>query len=397
MPSRLTCLTFEVNQKLNDILLPFPIRWNVGRQRWEKDKEKEAHYYSVQIVTLVVWILMCVGVIKIHLQRPGLFDASQIIVIITQMVTAVPCLAFALITMQQTDTVVELLNVVVDLEKDKWFQVNIIPHCGSGATVRLRLGAVVNSFLDSTGIVLFNCVFLTITAGATIAAFIITVKGWEPIYLLMLVHGQENLVANTPMTIARGVVWLFIVNVSYSIEKYNALFHMYGGMTIYRLLHLIRKATPKFNKASAHKFRQLAIILNEYHPVFVPLTPVVLSTLFFILVFGANLAIIGIFLTQAVLTSLGATIVFVSVELLDVVFFICCHIPLDSSALLHTWISDRKNDGGYASRVVKGMRVLSIPVGIVGIIDKDIQMNYFAKVISYVADVRIICKKVLLT
>lgn len=222
MSSRLTFFTFELNQHFNDFLLPFPIRWNKSRKRWEKDNQREVKYYTVLIITLVCWTLLCIKVIAMHFTRPGLFDVSQVFAVITQIVSVIPCIAFVLPTMLQSDNVVQILNVVGDLEKKGWStQTKMTPRRFTETTMRSKLSTTANSFLDLTGIVLFFCIFLTITVVATSGAFFITVKGWEPIYLLMVAQGKEQFASSVPVTIARCVVWLFILHVAYGIGKYN--------------------------------------------------------------------------------------------------------------------------------------------------------------------------------
>lgn len=174
------------------------------------------------------------------------------------------------------------------------------------------------------------------------------------------------------------------------------MIHIYAGMTIYRIIHLILKVKPNPNRVSLDIFRQVAITLYLDKPVIVPISTVVLCSLFLLLVASVNAIIIGIFIGQAHLMLTGIIVANASFQSVVVVFFICCHIFEDSSALLHYWISTITKDTGYTRRVLKGTRVLSVPAGTVGIFDKDIQMNYFVKVISYVADVRIICKELFL-
>lgn len=80
MPSSLICPTSELNQQINDFFLPFSIRWNKNLHRWEKEKSKRKRitYYKVALFfPILTWFPMCLSIVVINVNHPGIFQARQ--------------------------------------------------------------------------------------------------------------------------------------------------------------------------------------------------------------------------------------------------------------------------------------------------------------------------------
>lgn len=397
MPGTLTLRTFVLNQKLNDYLLPFPIRWNRYLQRWENDKQKEPIFYILANLATSIWLLLCFCALGVYINAPEVFTASQILLTLIQIVVAISCVVFLLLTMLQSDNIIRALNMMYEVEEDKWYHAKIVPQAANRTSRQVRIFR--DSTSDITGVVIFSSVFLATGAAMTTCASAVVLNGLDPMHMLMTYYwGKQKLtnIASASIFIIPSIIYLHIVNVSLIILRYSVMFYIYAGMTLYQIINLIFKVKPNLNSFSLNMFRQLAILLNQFRPVTLLVTSGGLATFFGTLVVGANSIVIGMLLDDIRMELIGIMVTLTAFGLVQIIFFFCCHIFEDSSGLLNDWTDRalRMNDGGHMRRAVKGLRVLSIPTGDVGVFDRDIKMNYFSKVIDYITNVLLICMEV---
>lgn len=98
MPSSLTLCVNEVIQRINDLTVAFPIRWNRGPQRWIHQSNLNQRYYGM-IFTIIVagWLPVNIYLHIVHHYCPELFDAQQVIITALSTVVAISSVMFQII------------------------------------------------------------------------------------------------------------------------------------------------------------------------------------------------------------------------------------------------------------------------------------------------------------
>lgn len=341
--------------------------------------------------------LSCLVLIGIHLTNPELFGASQVLITIMQLVIGLSCIAFTILTMIQSHTIIQALNMICNLEEDEWFQMEIISNYATRRISERTSRAFSKLSIDVIGILIFSLAFFGVRWSPIILEAAILLHEQDPIYMFMLYYyGQASCISGFYITALRCIVYLYFLNISLIISRYSLIFYVYSGMTVYQIINLLFRVNPTVNCFSLNAFRKVAIWLNLFKPVHVAVSSGILTIYFGTLVIGTNCIIIGVFLNKISLIVIGSVITMASLGIVRIAFFLCCHICEDSRALLHTWTNSAMHmrNGGYMRRAVQGLSVLSIPAGEVGIFVRDIKMNYMDQVIVYILNVLLICKDV---
>lgn len=386
MPSPLVCKINEVHQYLNDFLLPFPIRWNNNVQCWEKETSrfKVIRYYTVSVlVSVVLWLQMCVTILFLSLLNPGLFDAGQILMAGLQIAAVTVPIVCNFLTLFFPDAVIKAANNMAGVEVDPWFIRNVdkaVCHTSQG-----RLSPASKIFEDPTGLVVFVGIFV-LTSTHVITPIVVVYNKYDPIYLLAYAYGKTEYTSGFLLDIVRQLVSLWIVCVSVIPARCSVLLYFYLGMALYRFFALILKIKPEFEWSCVIYFRRIAIMVNDVRPLLQIVFTGILSSFFTMLVFAVIVALLGVILGDTMMQVAGVGISAIGISVLMTTFFCSCHIYEDSRSLLHVWadVARRKKDRGFLKLTVQAMRPISLPAGNVGIFDRDITMNYFASVVDYV-------------
>lgn len=183
MPSPLTSLTFSLNQRLNDFLLTFQIRWKSAAHRWENQgyKLKEKQYFVIASFATAAWLVSSLSIIRVGSVNPELYQPSELFTTIIEAGLCLICLVLQFILWRHYKAIIHDLNVLDGVEKDSWFQTNIIYYTKKGT-----LEALSKSLADLTGAMVFTLTTFGGTVAISIVVFSILWNEWDPISLLMI-------------------------------------------------------------------------------------------------------------------------------------------------------------------------------------------------------------------
>lgn len=149
--------------------------------------------------------------------------------------------------------------------------------------------------------------------------------------------------------------------------------------------------------AAISHYTHLQLQLNNLQGFEKALSTCGLSIIFIILIVSLNGIIFawrersGFLFIMAFLVGSNAVVVMYNALLLG------CSIYENSVKILQMWsrqLAERKNCS-YLSKVARSCQPLSLPAGNVGILDRDIKMNYFDKVVVYSVNVMVVIEKII--
>ncbi len=128
-------------------------------------------------------------------------------------------------------------------------------------------------------------------------------------------------------------------------------------------------------------YKQLIVEKNIIKGFEKSLTSVGLFSLFVFLVISINGAIIAWKLNRIVLFLFTIIVLLIALGLLVITFDLCCSTYENSVKIQANWAIQLTTVSNYARlflrKLVLSCKLLSIPAGYVGIIDKEIKINYF--------------------
>lgn len=142
-------------------------------------------------------------------------------------------------------------------------------------------------------------------------------------------------------------------------------------------------------------YKTMQLAFNILRGFAIALGSCALSMAFVGLVVGVNATLIGLRMRNPMVyvSSFGLSLMIIG--LLQVGFIANCSVFENSGKILQRWKEHAgyRRDGGFAKRVVRSLRVMSIPACDIGIVDKDIKMNYCDGVLNYILTALMISKE----
>lgn len=340
-------------------------------------------------MSVVCWLLVCIAILIFHASNPGLFASVPIFVICLQIATVTPPILTNLLVISFPDTIVRNLNATCDFEEDLWFHNKVISKIQQRKSSRIS-----KNLQDITGLVVFTGVFI-MSAATVVATPLVIMQNWDPFYMIFKAFGNESYLSGFPNMVIRFIIIVHVVWTSLSAARYGVVMFFYMGMALHQFFNLIVKVNPAFDWGCIRIYRQATILANDFRPFAILFFSGILSSFFAMLVAGTIACLLGLVLGETFMQITGVAIASVAVSVLMTTFFCCCRINEDSSKLLRFWrvAARRRKDAGYLIRTVRSMRAISLPAGNVGIFDRDITMNYFARVVDYVTSYLVLSRK----
>lgn len=165
-------------------------------------------------------------------------------------------------------------------------------------------------------------------------------------------------------------------------------------IAVHRIELLWALANNNLSKRLMDLYTETAIVERHMNGFELKATSAALSILFVGIVFCVNVIISAVERNNFVLVLAIPVVLLVFVVVLHLFFTIGCLFFDLSGLALHRWKKQvnslrTKREVKFVSKLLNSLRVVSVPAGNVGIIDRDIKGNYWDKLLGTVADILI--------
>lgn len=136
-------------------------------------------------------------------------------------------------------------------------------------------------------------------------------------------------------------------------------------------------------------YRENAIVTKIVYDFEFSSTRFGLMAMYFGIILSVNVIITGLDKQQLALVVITATFLIIQVFILQLFFKIGCSYFMFSSRILRNWnidISNLCSSRRELRRIISSLRIISMPAGEAGIIDRDIKMNYMENLLGNLVD-----------
>lgn len=359
-----------INQRLNDSVLPYPIRWNGSAKKWETEERIEIlkkfwlrfslmRIFSVPLITFIIWQ----GIV-----HPGSYSIHLILIQI-QMLFYVFIISFLeLVILHRQVEVIEAINTVYFMQVKEGFLRSSRRHIVS---------------IDR----LCQLVVIPFTLAGNAFAFLLTMVNMDQ-YFLIMVHTNREIASSIFFKLFRTVAVILGANVLLAGGRTCIIILFTIGLYVTKIIEMISQQC--FSIQNLHLYMGIVVKLNAIKYFLQELIGPLLFLAFLTLVIGSGAVLHGIYAKSLVLFATASAMTFAMLTVLLAGFHIGCTTTGNSDKILRTWrmraALGRKGDGKYLERVVMALPRLRIPAGDFGFLDREIKIHYFGGVLIYVAN-----------
>ncbi len=207
-------------------------------------------------------------------------------------------------------------------------------------------------------------------------------------FMIYVFLAQENFKKQVwIIQIARVIGSVFLSQ--WLLTSFRVFVPIYLGMTT---IYLRFVKALKFRNAAYKSFqlyKQLIVQRNILRNFERDLTSVGLVGVFILLVLTTSASVIAFSEKNFTMLAVVALTFTIGYSTVSVTFHICCSINEDSVEILKRWESQcgSGTQAQFLRRILRSNKPLFVPVGEVGIMDKDLKLNYFSAVTDYAVNV----------
>lgn len=246
--------------------------------------------------------------------------------------------------------------------------------------------------------VIFNGFVAGISLACTVFPVGVVYANCEPFAMLPSILGYPS-AANTVLgKVTRYLLCLHIVHSG--VASFRSLFLTAIVGVVYRIEMLRALSSLPATEENIAIYRENAIIAKITYNFELISTRAGLTVLFVGIMLGVNIIIVAYEHGQFLLVALTATFTLVIFIILQLFFLFGCKLYTFSGRTLFSWKMEvnagkHRQTRSWLKRVMKSLKVISMPAGDAGIIDVDIKVNYSENLLGYLAD-SIVTKNTLL-
>lgn len=398
MPTERIYQANQLTHRLNTLGISYPIRWNHSLQKWQIEKNQFAKFKYYLVVVVVKVILSPSAFSYLLLMNaiyPDVLKLHQIIIQFFFCLGILSSLMLDVLTFFFAEDIVQGMNSMYLLEdsyhlsNQKAFNKNI----SNKAYLISSFVQIKTEFKsDPAGLVILLIPILFTGFGA-ISTIIFTAAELDYLTLFLVFWKIPLINKYITVKIVKCLYYLIITHVlmisirTFSLQVANLQVAMYT-MLDYLL------GTKRLTKNNYILYNALRIILTGLKTYLVAMLGGWMATMYLMITLGVVSTIVGLYFHQPLLVIPAFMLTFAVFVSLNVTFWTTCKIYENSIGLLRTWRNDaiQRSDRGYARRVLKAMQVLSLPAGEVGIMDRDIKINYLSAVLEDSSCMLVGCK-----
>lgn len=147
--------------------------------------------------------------------------------------------------------------------------------------------------------------------------------------------------------------------------------------------------SQKPSPATIRVYHQQWLLIQRLRPVLVATSSIVLSIYFLLLVFGINSVLVWFSYKQYFLAFCGALYMLYCVHNVMLGINLGCQLNENSEKLISNWKSFH-GIGKYIRVTVRSLPVLTSPAGCVGVVDKDMKLNYIDNLVNYIVNLMVL-------
>lgn len=403
MPSDLVCFGNQVNQRFNEwTTRAFPLCWDNTWKRWKKEDRRSQLItcYIIEIFAkLILGIPTVFYALFLEFVNPESFQLHHVFMQFLFLVILLLSIVFDGIFYFYQDDIILGINTVYMVEEERGLVVasrnairNARHESGPQATILLVQAALKT---DQAGVIVIVITF-SLTLFCFLCAIIIGGANLDPFYLIFVFHGWSTGTSFTSYIFLTFVCFMLVCfcgMVTMVSLRTMAILLLNLGVTCNNLLiSLLRREI--LAPTEIQFYFKYYIILSELKDFLVVISAGGLSLCFFLLVLGGNVAIIGLILGNPLVYVPAFFITFTFLLVLNLILALTCGINENALKILKIWRQQAncRRGTGYWRRVIEALPLISIPVGRIGIIDRDIKMNYFQGCLLYLVNILIVVK-----
>lgn len=381
MPSPTIYAANRLTHILNTYSFPrHPIRWNVAGKRWEKDPSKFRVFLFYVINFCVVGIIVNALLLHLHLRYlcdPSLFKAHHLVIQVMITACVQVHVLVTLTTFLFMDDLVAVLNNLYNLDEE------------SGLSS-------FQGYRDTTGVT-FCAMSLLGTIFAVIMWNGLAVINMDLLYLTFLGMGWPMQELATPsMIVLRQVLAFLHIQMAAATLRTFVILLLSVDVWLAKLVQLIM-ATARQNNAfglatNVELYRKIHIVVRAMWSFGVFMGESGLSFTFIIIVNGVGAAFVAFIEGNYLLSFLSITAIIPSFVVLQLVFSTLCSVFENSQVILERWKERAAwiKDAGYMKRLVRSLHVLALPAGNMGIMDRQIKVNYHDALLNWIVTILMI-------
>lgn len=385
-------LGFAINQMVtNWTMVPYLLYWDFRSQKWVflwlQNKSKLRAYFISLIFIICLLLPLCYFILMESLLNPGLLSLSQIIpaVVAIQLINLCIVVDISLYTNGR-----DFVSALAWFHK---FEQKLDRLAGNlhKSTVKAELLKILKAKSDQDRI---GLTVLQVAITYPLIAIVVPICGIyfqrDPLFVAYVAWTGDS-IDNVYFLVIRIVFTLVCAQVVITNQKTITLAITDVCVAGLNCVVKCSKLGKKFSLSSVKLYKELYLCILELEAFSKPLLIVYLSVIFVTLVAGTSLSIMSIRAGRFLNASFAGFVTNVTFWL--AVFVLYCGsmaYEITTKLLSKTWKHDvLVNGGAYYKRVHKSIFPIAIKVGDVGILDKEIKMNYMNAVNIYVANVLI--------
>lgn len=384
MPSEQVYFVLDLQHKLNRYqLVPFPLHWNPSERIWHLYNGEISLIVNLKFAFLFIWKVVALGILMgaLHIaQTDDDFSVEHIFACFLSMQIIGPSMACDACTFMFGQNLVTSGNWRYRTE-DLWRQSQL--DCLSNNTKdkpKLDLLAV------------FIIFFLCVCSLFYIIVFVGTAMDWDPLNVLLV--GVIHLIlkqADIPLLktilawnsqifpgkIVRIIILYVFVHMAYTSVRVSFISTGTGSALIFKLQKML--LNQSLGNSTILKYRQLQIDRNILYSC----EKILVTALFGGGGLCLQLSIVSLTIClireQYIIAAASAVFALGCMFFLLMALYICCLVNDLSLRTLTRWEREvsKQSCVKYWSKVVRSCRPLAFPAGDVGIINKELKMNFF--------------------
>ncbi|CAL8140853.1 unnamed protein product [Orchesella dallaii] len=399
MKSPLVLLAYSLNQTLDNFLFPaYYIHWDRNKEKWrqlERNKYLKAIPYTI-VNFCIVGILMIGSLVFILLTAffcPGSFPAEQILTLSYAGLGMNTSIGFDTIVLLYGNELVALTNWLLHLENTKIDQKQQVNF----RTVTKDIVKTLRGETHWIGLLL-NSVVLSYCFAAIVIPIAMVFRNWDPIFFALKAISMllkiEDIYASTWEFVTARYVLSFLSSQA-MLLNFRAL-SMTGYFVGVSAMALLKRLEKKpLNPFILMEYKELQIAIAVAFGLVNSLFGGVVAFGFIGQVIGLNVLIFAAEgKTNAVVVGMSSFFSAVTLFILCFSFAVGCSINERSLKIKEKWSKDliyyRRFQGNILRRQLLGCRLLALPVGSVGILDKKVKINYFNHTLNNIVNVMLV-------
>ncbi len=403
MASTLFFKTNQLNQSLTYFYNPLCVHCNKSKKRWEYSIKDKRKLFPHLFFTLVVTGSMCytVGsfIVLAMIYDPGLYPPNQILLQVLLLGSYPLVVMIEILLLLYGREMVAVINwgitwvTRLDLTEPIIVNTNIFAafHAEiskiSSSNRQVDWCSIIASYYALCQFILSVALPVGLTYGNNDHIFVI-IRGIESEKLLNGPHLNHFLFFK--FFRYAGLIYVYQCNIFTFSIWINIIMSVL--QILVKLLFYLNRMLVSYYHVKMYRQVRICIYLN--YTLLKVVLGIFLSLSFFVVIFSINLSIFG--------WNFLPLIVYLMAPTIAIIFFVFLIFSLDIGSFIYEITLKTLNKWkrevhqtvkvNYLKRVLNSMRPIALPVGDVGIVDRDIKVNYMDTLMVGIVNGLILCK-----